>query len=51
MKKYKVLKSISGFYLAAILIGGNSRISPFFSSVSLLAEWVDNYPDRLTIIK
>lgn len=52
MKKYKVIKSLQGYYLAVVLgTGLLSQISPFFSSVGRLAEWVDNYPDNITIIK
>lgn len=52
MKKCKIIKSLQGYYLAVVLgTGLFSQISPFFSSVGRLAEWVDNYPDNITIIK
>lgn len=52
MKKYKVIKTIAGYYLALILGGGlYAQISPSFPSVGRLAAWVDNYPDSLIITK
>lgn len=52
MKKCKVIKSLHGYYLAVVLGAGIlSQISPLSSSVGRLAEWVDNYPDNIIIIK
>lgn len=52
MKKCKVIKSLQGYYLAVVLGAGIlSQISPLFPSVGRLAEWVDNYPENITIIK
>lgn len=50
MKKYRIIKTLKGYCLAVVLSSGIcNQISPLFPSVGLLADWVDNYTDNITI--
>lgn len=52
MKKYKIVKTFAGYFLAVCLSSGIiNQISPLFPSVGLLADWLDNYNENIIITK